>query len=138
MAFRVVSDDQLYGFVGRTAVKYIPMQETVDLELGNDQEVIVKPVQMNWEKLEVRFDQQGNVKGWTAKEAWEIEVQNSKDIDIVLDIRRNFTGDWSLATQADFEKIDANKVKFVLPLKPREKQKFSYELTTRFGVNATR
>lgn len=33
---------------------------------------------------------------------------------------------------------EANKVKFVRPLKSREKQNFSYELTTRLGTNATR
>ena len=35
-AFRFVSDDLLYAFVGRTAVKYIPINEFVELELGND------------------------------------------------------------------------------------------------------
>ena len=65
-------------------------------------------------------------------------MQNSKDIDVVLDIRRNFSGDWSLATQTPYEKVDATKVKFVLPLKPRGKQKFSYEVTTRYGTNAAR
>ena len=78
------------------------------------------------------------MKGWTTKETWEFEVQNSKEIDVVLDIRRNFAGDWSLATEAAYEKVDANKVKFIVPLKPREKQNFSYELTTRNGVNVTR
>jgi hypothetical protein len=134
-AFRFVSADNLYGFVGRTAVKYIPIGEEVEMELGNDREVLVKPVLMNWEKLDLQFDQNGNVKGWTIKEAWEIEVQNSKEIDITLDIRRNFPGDWDLATQTKYDKVDANKVKFVLPLKPGEKQKFSYELTTRYGTN---
>jgi hypothetical protein len=137
-AFRIVSDDQLYSFVGRTSVKYIPVNEHVELELGNDLEVMVKPALMNWMKTDVQFDNNGNVKGWTVKETWEFEVQNSKDIDVVLDIRRNFTGDWSIATQAPYEKVDATKVKFVLPLKPREKQKFSYEVTTRYGTNATK
>ena len=134
-AFRFVTDDQLYAFVGRTSVKYIPLNEQVELELGHDREVLVKPVLMEWIKSDLQFDNNGNVKGWTIKATWEIEVQNSKDIDMVLDIRRNFTGDWALATEAKYEKVDAKKVKFVLPLKPREKQKFSYELTTRYGTN---
>ena len=58
--------------------------------------------------------------------------------DVVLDIRRNFRGDWTLATAAKYDSVDATKVKFVLPLKSREKQKFTYELTTRHGTNATR
>ncbi|HWN94812.1 MAG TPA: DUF4139 domain-containing protein [Methylomirabilota bacterium] len=137
-AFRFVSDDSLYAFVGRTSVKYIPINEFVELELGNDLEVSVKPVLMDWQKTELQFNQNGNVIGWTTKETWEIEVQNSKDIPVVLDIRRNFSGDWTLTTQAKYENVDRTKVKFVVPLAPRAKQKFSYELVTRHGTNATR
>jgi hypothetical protein len=137
-AFRTVSSDQLLGFVGSTSVKYIPVNETVEMELGNDREVLVKPKLMNWVKTDMAFDNYGNVKGWTTKETWEFEVQNSKDINIVLDVRRNFAGDWSLTTDASYEKVDATKVKFLLPLKPRGKQTFNYEVTTRYGTNATR
>ena len=137
-AFRYVADDKLYAFVGRTAVKYIPIDETVELELGNDLEVLVKPALLNWVKTDLQFDNNGNVKGFTTKETWEIEVQDSKDIDVVLDIRRNFPGDWSITTTTAYEKVDATKVKFVVPLKPRAKQKFTYELTTRHGTNVSR
>jgi len=137
-AFQFVSDDLLYSFIGRSAVKYIPVDEQVELELGNDLEVMVKPTLINWIKTDVQFDQSGNVKGWTTRETWDIEVQNSKEIDVVLDIRRNFSGDWNLTTRAEYENVDATKVQFVVPLKPREKQKFTYELTTRHGTNATR
>jgi hypothetical protein len=137
-AFRFVTPDKLYAFVGRTAVKYIPINEIVELELGNDREVLVKPKLMNWEKLNLQFDQSGNVKGWTIKQTWEIEAQNSKEIDLVLDIRRNFPGDWTLETAAPYEKVDANKIKFVIPLKPLEKKSLTYELTTNFGINVKR
>jgi hypothetical protein len=137
-AFRTVSSDQLLGFVGSTSVKYIPINETVEMELGNDREVLVKPKLINWVKTDMAFDNYGNVKGWTTKEAWEIEVQNSKEINVVLDVRRNFNGDWSLTSEASYEKVDANKVKFLLPLKPHGKQTLAYEVTTRLGTNATR
>ena len=137
-AFRFASDDLLYAFVGRTAVKYIPINEFVELELGHDLEVMVKPTLMDWQKTDVQFDNNGKVSGWTVREQWEIEVQNSKDIPAVLDIRRNFTGDWTLTTAAKYEKVDANKVKFILSLAPREQQRFAYELVTRHGTNKTR
>ena len=137
-AFRFVSDDLLYAFVGRTSVKYIPINEFVELELGNDLEVSVTPTLMEWQKTDLQFNQTGNVIGWTTKETWEIEVQNSKDIPVTVDIRRNFSGDWTLTTQAKYENVDKTKVKFVLPLAPRAKQKFTYELVTRHGTNATR
>jgi hypothetical protein len=137
-AFRLATDDNLYAFVGRTAVKYIPINEFVEMELGNDREVTVKPQMMDWQKTSLQYDDNGNVKGWTIKESWQFEIQNSKDIDILLDLRRNFTGDWTIKTDAPNEKVDANKIKFLLPLTPREKQTITYELTVNFGSNVTR
>ncbi|HMJ89753.1 MAG TPA: DUF4139 domain-containing protein [Candidatus Acidoferrum sp.] len=137
-AFRLVSEDHLYSFVGSTSVKYIPLNEFVELELGPDREVMVKPSLTEWQKTDIQFDQRGDVKGWTVKETWRFEVQNSKDIPVMLDIRRNFSGDWSLTTAATYEKVDAAKVKFVIPLAAREKQTFSYEAVTRHGTSATK
>ena len=137
-AFRLVNDERLWAFVGASQVKYIPVNEFVEVELGADQEVLVKPTLLNWAKTDLRFDPEGNVNGWTIQETWECEVRNSKEIDVVLDLRRNFTGDWDLKTDAPYEKIDATKVKFLLPLKPHAQQQFRYELTTRHGVNVTK
>ena len=137
-ALRIVAPDNSYSFVGSTSVKYIPINEAVELQLGNDQEVMVKPILMNWEKNNIHFDKHGNVVGWTTKETWDFEVQNSKEIDVVLDIRRNFPGDWSIETDAKYEKVDQNKIKVVLPLKAHGKQKFSYTVTTHNGTNVTK
>ena len=137
-ALRYVSDDLLYAFTGRTRTKYIPINEEVELELGADQEVLIKPTLMNWEKTDLSFDKDGKVAGWTIKESWQIETQNSKEIDVTLDVRRNFQGDWTLDTTEKFEKVDATKIKFVLPLKAREKKTLAYELTIRHGLNVAR
>ncbi len=136
MAFRLATLDKLYAFVGRTRVKYIPIGEAVEMELGNDAEVMVKPKLMNWEKDEVRFDQNGNPSGWSTKEQWEIELQNSKAIGVVVDVRRNFGGDWEVASDDQYEKVDATKIKYVVPLKAGEKRTIKYTLTTRLGNNA--
>ena len=137
-AFRLITDDKLYAFVGRTAVKYIPVNEFVELELGPDREVSVKPTLVNWTKTSLSFDANGNINGWTTTESWEIDVQNSREIDVMLDIRSHFSGDWSLITAANYEKVDVAKVKFILPLKSRAQQKITYELTVKHGVNSTR
>jgi hypothetical protein len=137
-AFRVASDDRLYSYVGETGVKYIPVNETVELELGADPEVLVKPVMTDWRRDNLKFDAKGNIAGWTETQDWRLETQNSKEIDVTLDIRRNFPRDWTLATETPYEKVDAQKIKFTLPLKPKEKRTIEYELVTRYGLNATR
>ncbi len=137
-AFRITTADSLYAFVGRRSVKYIPVNEVVELELGEDLEVRVAPKLLNWEKADLAFDNEGNVKGWTTRETWQLEAQNSKEIDIALDVRRSFPGDWSLETQSPYEKVDAHKIKFLLPLRPHTRQTITYTLTTRHGTNATK
>ena len=137
-AFRQADKDGLLHFVGATRVKYIPVNEDIELVLGPDPEVLVRPVMTNWEKTDLRFNNDGRVIGSTFKETWEFTVQNSRAIDVTVDIRRNFSGDWSIETTAANDKMDNAKVKFLRTLKPREKQTFTYELTRRTGANATR
>jgi hypothetical protein len=137
-AFRLRNSEGLHEFVGATRTKYIPIGEETELELGNDPEVQVKPVMMNWEKTDLRFDDKGKVIGWTIKETWEIDLQNSRLIDVLVDVRRNFSGDWTMTTDAARENLDANKMKFLVPLKAREQRKLSYTVATRYGANATR
>ena len=138
MAFRTVTDDQLYNFVGRTKVKYIPIDEEVEMQLGHDPEVRIAPKLMDWRKVDIRFNAAGNVSGWTTQEDWTFELQNSKSIPVTLDIRRNFAGDWEVASDDAFEKVDATKIKYVINLKPGEKRTLKYTLTTRHGTNATK
>jgi hypothetical protein len=138
IALRTLNDELLSAFVGRTRVKYIPIDEVVELELGSDQEVLVKPTLLNWTKTDVSFDNHGNVIGWTTTETWKIEVQNSKDIPVTVDVRRRFEGDWTLNTRAAYEELDAHRAKFLLALQPRQSQQFEYQLTTRHGTNARR
>jgi len=138
-AFRIASQDNLYDYVGATSVKYIPINETVEMELGHDPEVQVKPKLMNWEKVDIRFDGDGNVAGWTIRESWEISLQNSRGIDVMVDVRRNVGGDWSLETDEPvYEKVDADTFKFVQPLKAGEKKSLTYELETHHGLNIRR
>ncbi|MDB6035007.1 MAG: hypothetical protein JWM16_5345 [Verrucomicrobiales bacterium] len=137
-ALKLAPKDNLYSFVGKSSVKHIPVNEAVELDLGREQEVTVKPKLLNWQKKDLAFDQNGNVKGWSITESWQIEVQNSKDIEALVDIRRSFSGDWTIQTSSKYERVDANKVKFLLPLKAREKETFTYQMTTRFGSNITK
>ena len=66
-AFRTVTDDHLSAFTGSTSVKYIPIGESVELELGADVEVLVRPVLMDWVKTYLRYDPNGNVTGWARR-----------------------------------------------------------------------
>ncbi|MDB6128918.1 MAG: hypothetical protein JWM04_25 [Verrucomicrobiales bacterium] len=137
-AFRLASNDSLFNFVGHSSTKYIPMNEQVEVAFGNDEEVQVRPKLMQWVKQDLRFDNNGNVAGWTLKQTFQIEMQNSKTIPVTLDIRRSFSGDWTLETTAPYLAVDSNKIKFGRQLTPHSSQTLTYTVITREGTNATR
>ena len=81
------------------------------------------------------FDRRRDVSGWDEIRTFKIEVRNTRDLPVKVEIKRNFnTHAWDMKTAGDFEKEDLATVKFTLDMEPRSKQEFQYVLTTYHGV----
>ena len=128
------------SYVGRSGFKYIPVDEDVELNLGSTAKVIVEPKVMDYKTDNYRFDHKGNISGWDEIREFKIEVKNTRDLPIRVEIKRNFpTPHWELTKQGDygeFEKVDLDTVKFTLSLIGRSKKEFRYILTTHHGTRA--
>jgi len=135
--YRSVGDEGHLSYTGQSSFKYIPVDEDVELNLGAVANVVVEPKLMDFKTENYRFDRRGNVSGWDEVRTFKIEVKNTRDIDVKVEIKRNFnTSYWKLTRSGDidnFEKVDADTVKFTLMLKPRSKREFGYILRTYHG-----
>ncbi|MFB0525164.1 MAG: hypothetical protein ACETVZ_06450, partial [Phycisphaerae bacterium] len=108
-----------------------------ELNLGPIADVVVEPTLMDFKTENYRFDHRGNISGWDEIRTFKVEIRNTREIPVKVEIKRNFrTQYWKLQTSQDFEKIDLDTVKFTLQLKPRSAGEFSYVLTTYHGVRA--
>jgi hypothetical protein len=136
--YRTVGDSGHLSYVGQSGFKYIPVGEDVELNIGTVSDVVVEPKLMDFRTENYRFDNDGDISGWDEVRAFEVEVKNTREIPVKIEIRRDFdTSYWMLQKSGDygeFEKVDAETVKFVLGLKPRSTKKFSYVLRTYHGV----
>jgi len=133
--YRGADDKGHLAYTGQSAFKYIPVDEDVELNLGAVGDVVVEPALMDFETKNYRFDRKRNISGWDEVRRFKIEVKNTRDIGIKVEIKRNFpTQYWKLNTSQGFEKVDLDTIKFTLNLKPRSKQAFEYTLTTYHGV----
>ena len=87
-----------------------------------------------------RFDYDDNISGWDEIRTFTVEVKNTRDIPVKIEIKRNFNSQyWDLEKSGQFdeyEKIDLDTVKFTLTLQPQTKKIFEYTLTTRHGTRA--
>jgi hypothetical protein len=136
--YRGVDDEGHLSYTGQSSFKYIPVDEDVELNLGPVADVVVEPKLTEYKTANYRFDRKGNIEGWDEIKTFNVEVKNTRDIPVKIEITRNFnTTYWSIKKSGDFdkyEKIDADTVKFTLMLKPRTVRKFNYTLTTLYGT----
>jgi hypothetical protein len=129
------ADEQGYlSYVGGTSVKYIPVDEEVELNLGQARLVEIEPKLMNFKTENYRFDRRGNISGWDKIRTWKINITNTRQIAVDIEITRGFaTSYWKLQTEALHEKHDATHVRFKMRLQPQSKQTLTYTVTTYHG-----
>jgi len=136
--YRSADNQGHLSYTGQSSFKYIPVDEDVELNLGAVADIVVEPKLMDYKTENYEFDRRGNVSGWDEVRTFEIQVKNTRDIGVKVEIKRNFnTSYWKLNRSGDFgqyEKVDMDTVKFTLELKPRSTQKFEYVLRTYHGT----
>ncbi len=137
--FRRVDPEGHLSYEGQSGFKYIPVGEEAELNLGPVSNIIVEPKRMAVATDNYRFDDRGNISGWDERQTWQIEIKNTRDLPIKLEIRRNFpTSAWEIehrgAAKKAFEKVDLDTVKYTLRLDGRSREKLEYVLTTYHGV----
>jgi hypothetical protein len=136
--YRTVDVDEHLSYVGQSSFKYIPVDEDVELNLGSVADVVVEPTLMDFKTENYRFNRHRNISGWDEVHTFKVEVRNTRDLDVKVEIQRRFDTDyWKLEKGTAFkyyEKIDKNTVKFTLLLEPRSKKQFNYVLRTYHGV----
>jgi hypothetical protein len=133
--YRGVDNEQHLGYVGQSAFKYIPVDEDVELNLGTVADVVVEPKLMDFKTENYRFDRGKNIAGWDELRKFRIEVRNTRDLDVKVEIQRNFgTTYWDMDTSQKYEGVDKDTVKFTMELEPRSKAAFEYLVRTYHGV----
>jgi len=135
--YRGAGDAGHLSYTGQSSFKYIPVDEDVELNLGAVANVVVEPKLMNFESDNYTFDSKRNVSGWDEIRTFDIEVKNTRDITVKVEIKRNFnTQYWNLIESDDsrlFAKEDLDTVKCTLVLEPRSTRQFRYILRTYHG-----
>jgi hypothetical protein len=134
-----LADSEGYlSYVGGADIKYIPVNEEVELNLGPARLVKVEPVLMNFETDSFRFDNNKNIIGWDEIRSWKITITNTKNIPVDIEITRNFnTAYWDMELKnsegVEYKKHDAAHARFNLKLEPQSKKVFEYTVRTYHG-----
>ena len=136
--YRNVDEQKHLAYTGQSSFKYIPVDEDVELNLGMVADVVVEPKLIGYETDNYRFDRKGNIDGWDEIHTYKVEVKNTRDIDVKIEIKRNYPSScWDLKNTGDYgkyEKEDLDTAKYTITLQPYTKQQFQYVLRTYHGT----
>jgi hypothetical protein len=81
------------------------------------------------------FDKRGNIAGWDEIRKWKIDITNTRELPIELEITRGFgTAYWTLHADKPYEKHDATHARFKVDVEPRSRNTFGYAVMTYHGV----
>ena len=142
-----LADEHGYlSYVGGTAVKYIPVGEEVELELGPARLVEVEPVLIETRSENYVFESDGDVAGWDEIETWEIKITNARNIPVDLEVTRGFeTGSWELVLDnsalenqngIEYKKHDVAHARFTTHVPEHTRRTIRYTVTRYQGTRS--
>ena len=155
-AFRVFRQNGRDGlsFLASQAIKYVPIGDKIELNLGPDPEVIFDLVklrtwrddlemQVNGANIFRRVDQPGvqieinsSVAGWDDHTSFAQRVRNYTQKPIDLEIRRTFPGDVVFRSGLPAKNHDYQTVEYTAAVEAGAKAELQYEVLTHQGHNA--
>ena len=142
------------SFLAARAIKYIPIGDKIELNLGVDREVIFELVKLRswrdviWMQVQganlfERADQPGarirvnsSVAGWDDHALFAQRLRNDTGKAIDVEIRRTFPGDVVFRSRLPAKTHDYNTVEYTARIDAGAKADLQYEVLTHQGHNA--
>jgi hypothetical protein len=154
-AIRVFRDNGRGGlsYLAAQELKYIPIGDKIELNLGVDPEVIFELVKLKvfrdelWMRLSggdayrkigggVNIELNSQVAGWNDHTVYTQRIRNYTQRPIEVEIRRVYSGDVVFKSQLQPKLHDYQTVQYTKTVAPAEKADFYHEVMRRNGHNA--
>ena len=140
--YRNLNKTQNLSYIGQSNIKYIPVNEDIELNLGPARLVKVEPVLIKQKTENYTFDNDGNIDGWDDIEHYKVTITNTRDIPIDIEITWNMgTDTWELNLESsppakgeypeggrgfdvDYKKHDKSRARFTMTVLPKSEKEF--------------
>ncbi|MBN2211820.1 MAG: DUF4139 domain-containing protein [Sedimentisphaerales bacterium] len=133
-----VNEQGELSYVGGCDIKYIPVGEEVELDLGAAQQVKVEPVLMAYATDDYDFADKGYIAGWVETNAWTVKLTNARPLPVKIRFEHAMDSpNWQLTDQqgeSDYEAWDAIHLRFTQIIEPRTQKEFSFTTEELYGT----
>ncbi|MEE4377215.1 MAG: DUF4139 domain-containing protein [Candidatus Competibacteraceae bacterium] len=141
------------SYLAAQTIKYVPIGDKIELNLGTDPEVIFELVKLKtfrdnlWMRVKggniyrqvgsinARVEINSQVAGWDEHQVFSQRVRNYTGKPIAVEIRREYPGDTVFRSQLNPKLHDFRTVEFSATLEPGEKADLHHEIVEKHGYN---
>ena len=120
--------------IADTTMPHTAVGDEAEVELQDDIDVVVESKMMDYKKFRFEFDRNKRPSGYEEERSFRIEIFNTKDREINLEVTQQFDGVWSIESPQEYEKKTANEVEWKLTVPAGEKMVIEYTVTHKFGT----
>ncbi len=136
--YRRADEQGRLSYVGGCDIKYIPVGEEVELDLGVAQQVKVEPVLMAYATDDYDFGRKGDIAGWSETNAWTVKLTNARPLPVKVRFEHAMSSPyWKLMdrqSEGDYEAWDATHLRFTQTVAPRTQKEFSFTTEELYGT----
>lgn len=114
-------------FLGEDNTSYIPTGEKMSLYIGDSRDIVVTQKKVKDIRINVRRNNGGGVVLYDTDEIIQVVIENFKELPANLTLIQEIPGEWDMEeTSHDYEKEDANILKFNINIKPKTKETVTF------------
>ena len=128
------------NFFTAQSVKYIPIREKIELNVGTDDQIVYERVVLDVGRQNFLFKEDAKpepvVVGWDETQKWQEEVRNYRAKPIKMEVRHVLPGDvaFSLGIKDDLKLYDFQTPEYTVEVPARQKEKWTSEGTFHLGT----
>jgi len=126
---RVFQDDGKGStiFLGEDNASFTPPGEKFTLYIGDSRDIVVTQRKIKEIRINIRKNADNQIILYDTDEIIKAEIENFKDAPVMLTLIQNIPGEWDTEeTSHQYEKEDANTLKFNVNLKPKAKETVTF------------
>ncbi len=124
--FMVDSEGQV-EFVGSNGLRFSPVSKEIKLDLGHELAVTVERKRMDFKKMNLAYNDDGDVSHFDTEEEMRIEARNFRPESVQLELPERIGGQWEmLQSSHEYEQEDASSILYTIEIKPGETQVVQY------------
>lgn len=125
----MVDDAGQVSFIGQNSVDFSPVSKEIKLDLGPELAVEVERSQMDFARMNLAYNDDGDVSHFDTEEEMRIEARNFRPESVRVEIPEQIRGQWQMLNSTEeFEQKDANTIQYTLDVGPGEVKTITYRV----------